>query len=195
VSAAPDDARLDQLQVRSHDAAGARALARRLIEVYADIYAGRVGDPFFSLERFAERLARHQSARGHMLVTGEIGGELVGYAYGVTLAADTQWWGGLREPFPEDLTRETGDRTFALNEIMVRAPWRRIGVARRLHDTLLTGRTEERATLLVEQGNLPAKAAYRRWGWRHVGFLQPFPDAPVYDSMVLDLPVHPENES
>lgn len=185
MSAAYDDARLD---VRKYDATGARALTGRLIEVYAEVYAEVIEDPFFSVERFAERLARHQSAREHTLVTGEIEGELVGYAYGVTLAADTLWWGGMRAPFPADLTRETGERTFALNEIMVRERWRRIGVARLLHDALLTGRTEERATLLVEQGNLPAKAAYRRWGWRHVGFLQPFADAPVYDSMVLDLP-------
>lgn len=178
---------LDSLRVERHDGAAARAAAGRLIEVYAEVYAGSIANPFFSVERFAERLGNHQSAPGHALVTAELDGELIGYAYGSPLRADTQWWRGMRDPLPPDLIRETGRRTFALNEIMVRAPWRRAGVARRLHDALLADRREERATLLVEQGNAPAKAAYVRWGWRRVGYLQPFPDAPVYDSMILAL--------
>lgn len=179
--------RLDELRLSRYDGAAARGLTNQLVEVYADVYADRVDNPFFSVDRFAERLTRHQQAPGYALVTGEIAGTLTGYAYGASLRADTLWWDGLLDAVPAELIRETGRRTFALNEIMVRAPWRRRGIAGRLHNALLGGRAEERATLLVEQGNAPAKAAYVRWGWQHVGFLQPFPDAPVYDSMLLPL--------
>ncbi len=186
---------LSSLQVRMYGSADARTHAGRLVEVYADVYADKIDDPFFSVQRFAERLERHQSVASHTLVTGEVEGALVGYAYGACLGPRTLWWDGLREPYPPDLVRETGDRTFALNEIMVREAWQRRGIARRLHDALLGGRPEERATLLVEQENTPARTAYERWGWREVGHLQPFPDAPVYVSMVLGLGVVAENKS
>jgi ribosomal protein S18 acetylase RimI-like enzyme len=175
------------LEIARHDASGAQQLADTLICVYAEIYAHKADNPFFSVERFAERFRAHSARPGYELVAGWLDGILVGYAYGVPLSAQTQWWQGLREPLPPELLRETGHRTFALNEIMVREPWRRRGIARRLHDQLMTGRPEERATLLVESTNTPAKAAYVAWGWRHIGQLQPFPDSPVYDAMLLDL--------
>ncbi|MER5488406.1 hypothetical protein ABT024_35035 [Streptomyces sp. NPDC002812] len=50
-----------------------------------------------------------------------------------------------------DLIEETGTRTYALSELMVRAPWRKTGTAKALHDALLTNRPEERAMLLVDQ--------------------------------------------
>jgi GNAT superfamily N-acetyltransferase len=162
-------------------------MADTLICVYAEIYAHKADDPFYSVERFADRFRAHISRPGYELVTAYLNGTLVGYAYGVPLAPQTRWWQGLREPLPEAMLTETGDRTFALNEIMVREPWRRRGVATRLHDELMAGRDEERATLLVEPSNAPAKSAYLRWGWRVIGQLQPFPDSPVYDSMLLDL--------
>jgi ribosomal protein S18 acetylase RimI-like enzyme len=179
---------LEELQLGRYDGSTARAIALQLVEVYADVYADRADNPFFSVARFAARLETHLAAPRFALVTGVVDGELVGYAYGAGLRAGSLWWQGLREPVPPDLTEETGDRTFALNEIMVRAPWRRRGIAQRLHGELLVGRPESRATLLVEQENDPARAAYRKWGWRSVGHLQPFADAPVYESMLLDLP-------
>jgi hypothetical protein len=34
----------------------------------------------------------------------------------------------------------------------------------------------------------PARRAYLSWGWRKIGELRPFDDAPVYDAMVRRLP-------
>lgn len=158
-----------------------------LVCVYAEIYAHKADDPFFTVERFTERLLAHSARDGYELVTAWIESTLIGYAYGVPLAAQTKWWSGLVEPVPSEFTAETGSRTFALNEIMVRANWRRHGIARQLHDELMHDRPEERATLLVEPRNLPARSAYVRWGWSQLGTLQPFPDSPVYDAMMLDL--------
>jgi ABC-type multidrug transport system ATPase subunit len=81
-----------------------------------------------------------------------------------------------------------GRRTFALTEIMVRANCRRQGYARKLHDLLLSNRRESRATLLVLPDNVPARTAYIKWGWRKLGGLKPFDDAPTYDAMLIDLP-------
>jgi GNAT superfamily N-acetyltransferase len=178
------DARLD---IAQHDAAGAQARADALVAVFADVYAAKADDPFFSVERFTERLRLHQSRDGHTLVTGHVDGQLIGYAYGLPLGADTRWWSGLTEPVPPELLHETGRRTFALNEIMVLADWRRRGIARQLHDALIGHRTEERATLLVEPTNSPARAAYERWGWREFGHVRPFADSPLYTSLMLDI--------
>lgn len=176
-----------QLDTRAYDAAGARSIQDELFALYAQIYAASLSDPFYSVERFAERFAGHSARPGYRLITGRVEGELVGYAYGVPLPAATQWWTGLRGSFPPETTAEDGTRTFALNEIMVDERWRRRGIAKSLHDRLLRGRPERRATLLVDPGNTPARSAYLAWGWELLGQLQPFPDAPVYDALVLDL--------
>ncbi len=88
---------------------------------------------------------------------------------------------------PAGFMDEDGRRTVAISEILVREPWRRQHVARRLHDIFLSGRSEERATLLVEPDNGPAQAAYAGWGWRKVAQLRPgWASAPLYDVLVLD---------
>jgi GNAT superfamily N-acetyltransferase len=147
-------------------------------------------NPFYSAERFAERLDSYAADPGFDLVTARIGGAMVGYAFGGPLAANTRWWNGLVGPADPDLTRETGTRTFAFREIIVRRAHQRRGYAHQLHDALLAGRREERATLLVRTDN-PARELYLRWGWRTAGKVQPFSDSPVFDAMVVDLPLMP----
>jgi hypothetical protein len=86
--------------------------------------------------------------------------------------------------------REDGARTFALSEIMVRRPFTGQHVAHRLHDELLSKRTEQRATSLVEPDNTRAYCAYLHWGWRKVAQLRPgWPDAPIFDVLLLRLPM------
>jgi ribosomal protein S18 acetylase RimI-like enzyme len=81
------------------------------------------------------------------------------------------------------------DRTFGLCELIVHPDWQRRGIGHALHDELLGHRPEARATLLVSEDNSAARRAYAKWGWRKIGKLQPFPDSPNYDALVLDLPV------
>jgi GNAT superfamily N-acetyltransferase len=175
------------LETHIHDAAGARAIQEQLFALYARIYADQLSDPFYSIERFAERFTGHSSRPGYRLITGQCGGNLLGYAYGVPLGPNTLWWEGLRTEVPPAALVEDGTRTFAVNEIMVDERWRRRGIARVLHDALLNALSQRRATLLVDSGNAPAKTAYLSWGWQEFGQLQPYPDAPLYDALILDL--------
>lgn len=69
----------------------------------------------------------------------------------------------------------------------MRAAWRRQGVARRLHDTLLATVDAERVLLNVHPDSEAAVAAYRAWGYRKVGDAHPWPGAPLHDVMLLDL--------
>jgi len=114
-------------------------------------------------------------------------GEPVGMAYGYPLGAKTGWWDQLTEPVAEDLRWEDGRRTFGLMELAVRAPWRRRGVARHLHEALLGGTTAERVLLNVHPESAAALAAYRSWGYRKVGEARPWDGACLHDVMLLDL--------
>jgi ribosomal protein S18 acetylase RimI-like enzyme len=176
------------LVVESYDAPGLHEQRELILAVYQEIYADRLDDPFFSVPRYWERLEAYAARDGFALMTGRIADQMIGYTLGYALPAGSKWWSGLLRPLDPAFTEEDGHRTFALTEMMVREGWRRRGYARTLHDALMRDRTEQRATLLVRPDNEPARLAYLAWGWRKVGEIQPFPDAPVYDSMVLDLP-------
>lgn len=82
---------------------------------------------------------------------------------------------------------ETGSRTFALSELMVVEHVRGTGAAQQIHDELLRPRHEERATLLVERAHPRVRARYEEWGYQWLGEVMPFPNAPLYDAMVLPL--------
>jgi GNAT superfamily N-acetyltransferase len=182
----------EDLTVRHYDAVGAQSIAEQLIvPIYEASHADVLANPFYDTRRFLERLAGYTQRDGFELVVGSVsagaGDQPAGLAFGYTLPPTTRWWEGLVTPVPEGFTDEDGTRTFAFNELMVHPRWQRRGIARALHDALLAGRPERRATLLVRADNTPARTAYLRWGWQTVAQLQPFPDAPVFDAMVLPL--------
>ena len=74
-------------------------------------------------------------------------------------------------------------------DLLVRASWRRQGIATALHDLILAGRPEERATLTVWPAATPAQSAFQQWGWRKVARTRDAgPGAPVADVLVTTLP-------
>jgi GNAT superfamily N-acetyltransferase len=154
--------------------------------VHLDARAALAGQPFYSAERFAERLSEHLTDPNFELVTGHIDDVMAGYAYGGSLPPDTWWWSHLEGDFDPELTTETGSRTLWLRELLVRRAYQRQGYAHQLHDALLAGRPEERAALFVRIDN-PARLFYRRWGWSVVGHLPPQQDSPRFEAMLLGL--------
>ncbi len=119
--------------------------------------ADRLNEPFYSLSRYWERLVTYAARDGFGFVTGRLGVEMVGYALGYPLPAGSGWWRGMRGDVDESLLTETGRRTFAFNELMVRPQWRRRGYASALHNALLRNRPEARTTLLVRPDNTAAR--------------------------------------
>jgi ribosomal protein S18 acetylase RimI-like enzyme len=115
-------------------------------------------------------------------------GEPVGIAYGYPLSPATGWWDRLTTPVPDELRREDGHRTFGLIELAVRSPWRRLGVARRLHEAVLADATEKRVLLNARPDVEAAQAAYRSWGYLKVGEAHPWEGAALHDVILLDLP-------
>jgi GNAT superfamily N-acetyltransferase len=176
-----------QLKIDVLDGDAVLELHSQLLPVYAEVYAHLLSDPFSTETRYWERLQSYASRDGFSAVTGYLGNTLIGYSFGFTLPNRARWWKGFLGEVEQDELSENGRRTFALCELAVRQPWRRCGYAGALHNVLLQNRHEQRATLLVRPDNAPARAAYISWGWYEIGKLQPFPDAPVFDAMMLDL--------
>jgi ribosomal protein S18 acetylase RimI-like enzyme len=171
---------LDGTQAAAH----ADELRALRAEVCAEQPDGRTDDGLFAT-RF--RVLRRQP--GFVLAEARHGGYLVGYAFGMPLRPSTSWWRYLTTPLPDEVTLEYPGRTFALVELLVRASWRRQGIAGALHDLILESRPEERATLTVPPTATPAQQAFRKWGWRRVARTRDAePGSPVSDVLITALP-------
>jgi GNAT superfamily N-acetyltransferase len=169
-----------------------QAVAQRdtVESVYRGSYvdAIRDGGEFNTVESFMRRFDAYRTNPSLDLVVARVGGTAVGQSWGWPLGPASRWWEGIdAEPEP-GFTEEDGHRTFALSEIMVVRQHAGQGLARRLHDHLLGGRIERRATLLVRAGNARAYQAYLRWGWSRQASLTPsWDDAPTFDVLIRDL--------
>jgi GNAT superfamily N-acetyltransferase len=172
---------LDGTQAAAH----ADELQALYAEVYADPPYGRGEDAALFARRF--RVQRRQP--GFVLAEARHGGYLVGYGCGMPLRPSTSWWRELTTPLPDEVTAEHPGRTFALTDLLVRASWRRQGIGATLHDLILAGRPEERATLTVLPAAIPAQNAFGLWGWRKVARTRDAgPGSPVSDVLVTELP-------
>ncbi|OKH91125.1 hypothetical protein [Streptomyces uncialis] len=102
-----------------------------ILDVYSEVYAQDIAtDPFFSLERFEERLEGHTSAPGWGCVIAKVSGEHAGFTYGFTARDGT---------------------TFTLCENMLRTGNRGRGISQVMHDELMSHRSEDRTQLLVRR--------------------------------------------
>ncbi|SCF34689.1 Acetyltransferase (GNAT) family protein [Micromonospora viridifaciens] len=170
---------LENLRLRHYTVEQAEELIDQLVDVYLDAHAK--DGPLYNAKRYRQQLAMHMPRAGWELVAATVDGELAGYVYGFPLSPDTRWWDGIQEPVPPGFTIEDGRRTFAISELLVGRAWQRRGIARALHNELMSNRSEERATLLVRSGNNAARSAYRAWGWQSVTSLRPAWDkAPLF---------------
>jgi ribosomal protein S18 acetylase RimI-like enzyme len=148
-------------------------------EVYGQAETGVPGTGQFGVRR---------RQPGFVLAEVRHGGYLIGYAAGMPLRPSTSWWKQLTTALPDNETAEYAGRTFALTDLAVRAAWRRQGLARALHDRILRGRSEERATLAVAPDATAAQHAFRNWGWRKVARTRGTgAGSPVLDVLVRDL--------
>lgn len=169
---------------------GRQAAAREdeLRALHAEVYAAPPYLRQVDEQEAGRRFAVQRRQPGFALAEARHGDYLVGYAAGMPLRPSTSWWRDLTTALPDDVTTEHQGRTFAVADLLVRAPWRRQGIGATLHDLLLAGRPEERATAAVLPAAAPAQHAFRAWGWRKVARTQePRPGAPVCDVLLMTL--------
>lgn len=156
------------------DGPAAAKHAGELHELHREVYGAE-----------AEKLRTWLRQPGSVVAEARHGDYLVGYATGMPLRQSTSWWRQITTPLPEDLTIEHPGRTFALTGLLVRPAWRRQGIAWELHDLIMGGRSEERATLMVPPTAAPAQQAFINWGWHKVARTRSGPR--VLDVLVTDL--------
>ncbi|MFE0421154.1 GNAT family N-acetyltransferase [Streptomyces sp. NPDC058953] len=165
--------------------------AAREESAFTRVYAEAFGEPPY--EKTADEVAANtrrfrsqvRKATFRAALARTYGGEPVGIAYGYPLSPATGWWDRLTTPVTPELRHEDGRRTFGLIELAVRAPWRRLGVAGRLHETVLRDAQEERVLLNARPDAAPAQAAYRSWGYRKIGETRPWDGAVLHDVLLL----------
>lgn len=160
-----------------------------LTAVYREVYA----EPPYEwgaehVALFSERFARQRQTAGFRLVEARSDDELIAFGFGMTLGPTIAWWQGWLTPAPYSVMREYVGRTFALTELLVPKPWRRLHVAETIHARLMQSRTEKWETLTALPAARPAQAAYTKWGWRKVAQKHiPLPGSPVFDVLVKEL--------
>ena len=179
------------ITVQLLDGTQAAAHEEELAAAHAEVYSHPPYQRAEDRDTFAARFRVQRRQPGFVVAEARRGGYLVGYAAGMPLRPSTSWWRNLTAPLGDEMTTEHPGRTFALTELLVRPSWRQQGVGRALHDRMLAGRPEERATLTVLPAAAPAQAALRRWGWRRVARTRDPGFGPhLADVLVTGLPVH-----
>jgi ribosomal protein S18 acetylase RimI-like enzyme len=179
----------DDVQIQLGDAALARPLVDRICQLYDAVFSQ---PPFYwrpdEPELHRERLVSLLEDPTYGVAQAVADDELVGFGYGFTLPPDTARWSRLKEPLPPEVTREWPGRTFVLFDYAVAPDYRGQGIGKALHDQLLGGRTEERATLTVQPTAVDTKRMYEKWGWRMVGQMVGGPKAaaPLFDAYLRD---------
>lgn len=177
---------IDFLVVRSEEAG---RHMDELTAVYREIYA----EPPYEWgtehkELFIKRFAQQRLAAGFRLVEARYDGELIAFGFGVTLGPNTAWWQDWLTLAPDSVTHKYAGGTFALIELLVRKPWRRLHVAETIHARLLLNRNEKWATLTALPAADAAQAAYAKWGWYKIAQKRnPLPGSPIFDVLVKDL--------
>jgi GNAT superfamily N-acetyltransferase len=170
---------------------GAQAAGHQgeLQALHAEVYAAPPYQRDEDAAEFADRFRVQRRQPGFALAEARHGEYLVGYASGMPLRPSTSWWRDLTTPLPDDITAEHPGRTFALTDLLVRAAWRRQGIGRELHDLMLAGRGEERATVAMLPAAAAAQAAFRSWGWRKVARTRGGQaGSPICDVLMITLP-------
>jgi ribosomal protein S18 acetylase RimI-like enzyme len=117
-------------------------------------------------------------------------GRLVGFVYG--MANDRgQWWSTVVEPY---LRREGNedwlDNAFVITELHVHPRYQQRGIGCRLITTITDGAAQPRSILSAIDTESPARALYRRLGYRDLARKVIFPGAPSpYAVMGAPLPL------
>ncbi|WP_369149422.1 GNAT family N-acetyltransferase [Streptomyces sp. R44] len=163
-----------------------------LIAAYAKVREPLLHLPNYAVPTFAERLERHGREPGFGAVLAFAPeGRPVGYAYGNTVESGDRWWTRMGEVD----AGFSGSPALALKEIGVTVPYRGTGLARRIHDELLAGRSETYVSLMVNAaaGDGKVQRVYESWGYQVIGMSQPSPESPLLSAMIRKIAT-PEEE-
>ncbi|WP_254643622.1 GNAT family N-acetyltransferase [Streptomyces sp. BV286] len=153
-------------------------------DVHVTAYRGVAGEEYRDRQGFLHRFEQHVQHTGFDMVVADTAG-LVGCAYGFRVPRTGEWWSDFRGGLPADIEELTASgRAFLLAELMVLPAHRRLGVATRMVEWLLTRLDADLVVAVSSRsgddgdrdGGGPGgavEAAFRAWGWSRLGILGP----------------------
>jgi ribosomal protein S18 acetylase RimI-like enzyme len=115
------------------------------------------------------------SAVAGSAVAGSVvaGSVVAGFSWGYVGQRGQYWTDLVWEALPADVTGEWVGGHFEFVELAVLPRYRRLGVGRRLHDTLLAGISRRCLLSTSDDPDDPAAQLYSSCGWRKLGALRP----------------------
>ncbi len=177
-------------RIECHDAERTLQLREPLMAVYLRAHLHQQDNPWYSPDKFWERFVRlYAPNRDFGSVAGRIGDAMIGYAFGSPSDKIQDVWQMVRHALHDVPMPAEPEPMYIFREFAVDPAYQGKGYGRMLHDALLRTRPERMANLAVRTDNVSAISAYRSWGWKTVGQGRPFPDAPVMEEMVHELPL------
>lgn len=161
------------MELARHDGGQAGQLVDELREVYAAVFTGPPFlEPAHQAELFAREVRSELGAPGFACWTAREDGRLLGFIYGyVTEVGDppSDWERRLLAAVGDDLVDRWIRGQFAVAWFAVRPEARGRGIGSRLYDLLLGTTDRPRVWLVTHDLESPARAFYRRRGWRELG--------------------------
>jgi hypothetical protein len=158
-------------------------------DLYVEAYREGAGEGFHDRQEYLRRLDEHMQRTGFELVIASAAGRLVGSVYGYRADRTDEWWHGLHSELPDEMAELTASgRAFVMTELMVLPSFRRSLVATRLQDNLLTPSGIALAVTLIDQENVPARAALKSWTWESLGKITPASAGPPLEAWTRRLP-------
>jgi ribosomal protein S18 acetylase RimI-like enzyme len=154
------------------------------VGVYAEAYESEAEKcSYFLPDVFRYRFTRALKRPGFDLVYAVRPNDgIIAFLFGYTLASGATNAETLYSfVSPVSPTDVNGGAVF-IEEIVVAAPWRRLGIASLMRDEFLKGRGEGYAMLCVDPRNSNAKAVYDSWKWIELGLVT-FPQTPLFKVM------------
>jgi ribosomal protein S18 acetylase RimI-like enzyme len=157
------------IDIRLHNPETATGLAPQIWPCYRDVF----GD-FDDVETWRSDLFdRHTGREGYRLAVAMDAATVAGFSWGYVGQRGQSWTDLACEALPGSLVSEWVGGHFEFVELAVLPEYRRRGVGRLLHDTLLAG--IQRKCLLSTKDDLddPAVRLYLACGWQKLGNLRP----------------------
>ena len=120
---------------------------------------------------------RHMTHPGARALGATVGGELVGFVYGMPNDR-THWWSTVVEPYLRAQGHDDWlDGSFVITELHVHPRHQGHGVGRALITTITDGADEPRSILSAIDVESPARRLYRSLGYRDLARQVHFPSA------------------
>ncbi|MFF8098032.1 GNAT family N-acetyltransferase [Streptomyces sp. NPDC016675] len=133
---------------------------------------------------------RHMTHPGARALGATVGGDLVGFVYGMPNDR-TQWWSTVVEPYLRaEGTDSWLDDSFVITELHVHPAHQHRGAGRTLITTITDSAAEPRSILSAIDTESPARGLYRSLGYQDLARRVLFPSAPKpYAVMGAPLPL------